>query len=535
MKYDIIIKNGYVYNGTGSEPKKLDIAIKDDKIAKIGAIDGEAEEVINATGFCVSPGFINMLSWSVESLIEDGRSMGEIKQGVTLEVMGEGWSFGPLNDAMKLEVHKLFNSGIEYDITWTTLGEYLEFLENKGVSTNIASFIGATSVRIHELGYENRKPNDSELVKMKNLVHQAMKEGAMGLASALIYPPAFFSDLNEIVELNKVVAEYGGMYITHMRSESNKILDGIDETVAVARETGVKVEIYHLKQAGDMHWDKLDRVIEKIEKAREEGISITTDMYTYTAAGTGLQSCLPPNVQDGGEESMHTRLSTGPLREIIKNEMAHESDDWENLFVLAGPENIQIASLNNEELKPLIGKTIKEIAEAENKDPRDTIIDLILKEKGWIGCVYHLMSENNIKRQMQLPFMSFGSDAASMAPEGVFLETSTHPRAYGNFSRLLGKYVRDEKVISLENAIYKLSGLPASNLGLKDRGLLKEKYFADIAIFDINKIRDNATYDDPHQLSEGMEHVIVNGKIVLHNGKHTGATPGRFVRGPGYV
>lgn len=534
MKYDIVIKNGNVYDGTGSEPKKMDVAIKDDKIAKIGIIDAEADRVIDATGLCVSPGFINMLSWSVESLIEDGRSMGDIKQGVTLEVMGEGWSWGPLNEGMKEEISTLFGSEIKYDITWDTLGEYLEFLENKGVSTNIASFLGATTVRIHELGHENIKPSAEELVKMKDLVHHAMKEGAMGLASALIYPPAFFSDAQEIIELNKVVSEYGGMYITHMRSESNKILEGIDETITVARETGVNVEIYHLKQAGEKYWHMLDPVIEKIQKAREEGIKITTDMYTYTAAGTSLQSCLPPNIQDGGMEKMHSRLSLGPLREVIKNEMAMESEDWENLYFLAGPENIQISSLKKEELKPLIGRTIKDIADEENKDPRDTIIDLILKERGMIHCVYHLMSEKNIKRQMQLPFMSFGSDAESMAPEGVFLKSSTHPRAYGNFSRLLGKYVRDEKVISLENAIHKLSGLPASNLGLKDRGLLKENFFADIAIFDINKIKDNATFDDPHQLSEGMVHVIVNGELVLRDGEHTGATPGRFVRGPGY-
>ena len=535
MNYDIIIKNGTIYDGTGSTATKMDVAIKDDKIVKIGTIEGEAENIIDATGLCVTPGFINMLSWSVESLIEDGRSLGEIKQGVTLEVMGEGWSWGPLNERMKEEMSTLFSSEIEYDIVWDTLGEYLEFLEKKGVSTNISSFLGATTVRMHEIGHENRKPSDEELIKMKNLVHQAMKEGAMGLASALIYPPAFFSDEQELIELNKVVAEYGGMYITHMRSESNKILDGVDETINVARETGVNVEIYHLKQAGEKYWDKIDPVIEKIEKAREEGIKITTDMYTYTAAGTGLDSCLPPNIQDGGMEKMHARLSDAAFRMEMKNVMALESDDWENLYYLAGPENIQIASLKNEELKPLIGRTIKDIAEEENQDPRDTIIDLILKEKGMIGCVYHLMSENNIKRQMQLPFMSFGSDAESMAPEGVFLKSSTHPRAYGNFSRLLGKYVRDEKVIPLENAIYKLSGLPASNLGLKDRGLLKENYYADIAIFDISKVKDNATYDDPHQLSEGMEHVIVNGKLVLLNGEHTGATPGRFVRGPGYV
>jgi N-acyl-D-amino-acid deacylase len=534
MKYDIIIKNGNVYDGTGSEPNQMDIAIKEDKIVKIGIIDAEADRVIDATGLAVSPGFINMLSWSVESLIEDGRSMGEIVQGVTLEVMGEGWSWGPLNDRMKEDIRTLFSSEIKYDITWVTLGEYLEFLEKKGVSTNIASFLGATTVRMHELGNENRKPTTEELVKMKNLVHHAMKEGAMGLASALIYPPAFFSDEQEIIELNKVVAEYGGMYITHMRSESNKILEGVEETINVARETGVNVEIYHLKQAGEKYWDRLDPVIEKIEKAREEGIKITTDMYTYTAAGTSLSSCLPPNIQDGGREAMYARLSDNSLRMEMKKEMALESEDWENLYYLAGPENIQISSLKKEELKPLMGRTIKDIADEENKDPRDTIIDLILKERGMISCVYHLMSENNVKRQIQLPYMSFGSDAESMAPEGVFLKSSTHPRAYGNFSRLLGKYVRDEKVISLENAIHKLTGFPASNLGLKDRGLLKETYFADIAIFDPDKIKDNATFDDPHQLSEGMEHVIVNGKIVLHNGEHTGATPGRFVRGPGY-
>ncbi|MHA2249230.1 MAG: N-acyl-D-amino-acid deacylase family protein [Candidatus Kariarchaeaceae archaeon] len=535
MDFDVIIKNGVIYDGSGEEPYTAEIGIIGDKIREIGDLSEKiAKDTIDAKGLAVAPGFINMLSWATESLIEDGRSLSNIKQGVTLEVMGEGWSMGPLTDQMKKEIHSLFNSEIEYDVEWTTLGEYLEYLEDKGISTNVASFVGATTIRIHELGYEDRKPTPEELTKMKALVEDAMQEGALGVGSSLIYPPAFFADENELIELCKSAAKYDGMHISHIRSEGMRLLEGLDELFLIAKEANIRSEVYHLKAAGQSNWNKLDLAIDKIDQARKEGLDITCDMYTYSAAGTGLQSCLPPWVQDGGNDAMFERLINPELRLKIINEMSSPSDKWENLYQEAGPENIMISSLKSEKLKGYMGKRISELAIMSNKTPQDTIIDLILAEKGWIGCIYFIMDENNVRKKIQIPYMSFGSDGESSAPEGVFLKSGTHPRAYGNVARLLGKYVRDEKLILLEEAIRKLTSLPASNLKINQRGLLKRNYFADIVIFDPNKVQDHATFENPRQLATGMFHVIVNGIQVLKDGVHTGQFPGKFIRGPGW-
>jgi len=531
-EYDVVIRHGMVYDGTGAKPYTGDVAIKNDKIVKISeSIDGAGREEIDASGLAVSPGFINMLSWATTSLIKDGRSLSDIKQGVTLEVFGEGWSMGPLNEKMKQEEQK----GAEgFQIDWNTLGEYLESLEKRGVSTNVASFLGATTLRIHEIGFEDREPTDQEMNKMKELVRQAMKEGAMGIGSSLIYAPAFYSSTEELIELCKVASEYGGMYISHMRSESNQFLEALDELIEIAEKADISAEVYHLKAGGIPNHYKMDLAIDKINNARDRGLNITTDMYNYIAGATGLNAHMPPWVQEGGYEKWVERLKDPLIRARVKEEMINDTDDWENLGYLAGPDGILFSDFKNPELRKYIGMTLKEVSEKLNKHYADVAIDFVIEDGSRVGVVYFLMSEENIKKQLQLPYMSFGSDAGSIAPEGEFLNSNPHPRAYGNFARLLGKYVREEKVISLENAIYKLSGLSATKLKLKERGFLKESYFADIVIFDPNTISDHATFEKPHQLATGMHHVFVNGVQVLKSGEHTGMTPGRVVRGPGY-
>tara|TARA_B110001454_G_scaffold63083_1_gene61333 strand:+ start:2998 stop:4653 length:1656 start_codon:yes stop_codon:yes gene_type:complete len=531
-EYDVVIRDGMVYDGTGAKPYTGDVAIKNDKIVKISeSIDGAGREEIDASGLAVSPGFINMLSWATTSLIKDGRSLSDIKQGVTLEVFGEGWSMGPLNEKMKQEEQK----GAEgFQIDWNTLGEYLESLEKRGVSTNVASFLGATTLRIHEIGFEDREPTDQEMNTMKELVRQAMKEGAMGIGSSLIYAPAFYSSTEELIELCKVASEYGGMYISHMRSESNQFLEALDELIEIAEKADISAEVYHLKAGGIPNHYKMDLAIDKINNARDRGLNITTDMYNYIAGATGLNAHMPPWVQEGGYEKWVERLKDPLIRARVKEEMINDTDDWENLGYLAGPDGILFSDFKNPELRKYIGMTLKEVSEKLNKHYADVAIDFVIEDGSRVGVVYFLMSEENIKKQLQLPYMSFGSDAGSIAPEGEFLNSNPHPRAYGNFARLLGKYVREEKVISLENAIYKLSGLSATKLKLKERGFLKESYFADIVIFDPNTISDHATFEKPHQLATGMHHVFVNGVQVLKSGEHTGMTPGRVVRGPGY-
>jgi len=534
-KVDVVIQNGTLYDGTGSPPFIGTVAIKGDKIVYVGPPKFfRADKSINATDKAVSPGFINMLSWGVDSLIEDGKSQSDIRQGVTLEVFGEGMSWGPLNDPLKTYMKK--NQGdIQYEITWTTLGEYLQFLEDKGISTNVASFIGATTLRVNAVGYENRAPNVEELELMKDLVHQGMKEGAMGIGSSLIYAPAFYSSTEELIEICKVAADYGGMYISHMRSEGNKLLESVDELLTIANEAGIPAEIYHLKQSGKKNWGKLDRVIQKIDSARAKGLNITTDMYTYTAGATGLDASMPPWVQEGGLEQWIQRLKDPQIRKRVIKEMQTDTDEWENLMRAAeSPDKLILVGFKNDSLKYLTGKTLTEVAKIKGKSPEETAIDLVIQDGSRVGTVYFLMNEENVKRQIQLPYMSFGSDAGSLAPEGVFLKNSTHPRAFGNFARLLGKYVRDEQIIPMEEAIYKLSGLPATNLKIKERGFLKENYFADVVVFDPKSIRDFATFENPMQYATGVEQVWVNGTHVLENGTHTGAFGGRFVKGPGY-
>jgi N-acyl-D-amino-acid deacylase len=423
---------------------------------------------------------------------------------------------------------------IRYPITWTTLAEYLRFLESKGVAPNVASFIGAATLREYAVGLEDREATPEQLELMRDLVRQEMAEGALGISTALIYAPGSYARTEEIIELCKVAAEYRGKYISHLRSESDRLLEALDEFLRISRAANIPAEIYHLKAAGEANWPKMEQVIERVERARREGLRITADMYTYTAGSTGLEACVPLWAQSGGPEAMRRRFRDPALRRRILAEMRAPAKDWENFFQLAGsPERILLVSFGKEELKPLQGKTLAEAARLRGRDPAETVLDLLGEDEKGIGAVYFLMSEENVRRQIRLPWVSFCSDAASMAPEGVFLRFSTHPRAYGSFARLLGKYVREEKLISLAEAVRRLSGLPAQNLGLDRRGLLKEGMFADIVVFDPETIADRATYEKPHQYAVGVRHVLVNGRLVLENGEHTGALPGRALWGPG--
>ncbi len=533
--YDLLIKNATIYDGTGEKPIVGLVAINGDKIVDVGHLEHvSGTKEIDAAGMAVSPGFINMLSWATESLIEDGRGMSDIKQGVTLEVMGEGWSMGPLNEQMKADNLKS-QGDIKYDIPWTTLGEYLEFLEQKGVAPNIASFMGATTARIHELGYEDRPPTAEELEKMQALVRTAMEEGAMGIGSSLIYAPAFYAETAELVALCEVAAEYGGRYITHMRSEGNKILEAVDEVVTIAKMANIGAEIYHMKAAGKSNWPKMDLMIAKIDSAQQSGLDITTNMYNYVAGATGLDASMPPWVQEGGYNAWANRLKDPQIRAKIKAEMKVDALDWENLYASAGSaDKLLLVGFKSDSLKKFTGKTLAEVAAIRGTDPEETAMDLVIQDGSRVGTVYFLMSEENIKKQLKLPYLTFGSDAGALAAEGNFLKSSTHPRAYGNVARVLGKYVREEQVIPLEEAIKKLTSLPAEHLKIRNRGFLKPGYFADVVIFNPNTIQDKATFENPHQYAEGMEHVIVNGVQVLEDGEATGQFGGRVVRGPGW-
>ncbi len=534
MKYDTIIRNGNIYDGTGGKPYMADLAIQGDKIAKIAPnIPERGKEEIDGSNMAVTPGFINMLSWATTSLIADGRSLSDIKQGVTLEVFGEGGSMGPLNAQMK-EDEKASMGEFKYDIDWTTLGEYLESLERRGISTNVASFIGATTLRIHEIGYENRPPTDQEMKNMRNLVRQAMEEGALGIGSSLIYAPAFYSSTEELIELCKIASDYNGMYISHLRSESNQFLEALEELITISEKAGIRAEVYHLKAGGIKNHYKMDQAIARIDAARKRGLDISTDMYTYIAGATGLDAHMPPWVQEGGYNKWVERLKDPDIRAQVKQEMTTDTDEWENLGYLAGPDGVLFAGFKNPDLRQYIGKTLKEVADELGKHYADVAMDFVMRDGSRVDVVYFLMSEENVQKQIQLPHISFGSDAGSLAPEGDFLKYNPHPRAYGNFARLLGKYVREEKLIPLEEAVYKLSGLSADKLKIKDRGYLKKGNFADVVIFDPETIQDHATFSNPHQLATGVHHVFVNGTQVLKDGEHTGKTPGRVVRGPGY-
>lgn len=533
--YDILIRDGVIYDGTGAEAFAGEVAIKGDRIVYVGPkAPYPATQTVDAKGLAVAPGFINMLSWANESLMLDPRGLSDLRQGVTLEVMGEGWSMGPLNDEMKKLAEKR-QGEFKYPIEWTTLGEYLGFLERKGVAPNVASFVGATTVRQNVLGERDVDPDEAQLARMRSLVRQAMKEGALGVGTSLIYPPASFAETDELVALASEAAACGGMYISHMRSEGDRLLESVDELIEISRRSGAPAEIYHLKQAGRANWGKLDEVIERVEAARAEGLRITADMYTYTAGATALAASMPPWVQDGGVEAMLERLSDPKIVARIKTEMVKPGTDWENLYYHAGPDGILLASLTDPSLKPLIGKTVAQAARMRNVTPEQLVIDLTLADSGHGGAVYFLMSEDNVRRQAAIPWMSLGSDAEAAAPEGLFLKSSTHPRAYGNFARFVGKYVREAGIVPLAEAVRRMTSLPAGNLGLKDRGLLKEGMAADIVLFDPATTSDYSTFEKPMQYATGVRDVFVNGTLVLRNGEPTGATPGRFVRGPGWT
>ncbi|PYL91381.1 MAG: aminoacylase [Verrucomicrobia bacterium] len=535
-EFDLLIKGGTVYDGAGGEGRAADVTVRGDRITGIGDFhNASAKNVIDARGLAIAPGFINMLSWSNESLIQDGRSQSEIRQGVTTEIMGEGESMGPVNDRVRQYMLKQ-QSDIKYDIKWNTLAEYLQYLERRGVSCNVASFIGATTIRENVIGFEDKQPTTQQLDEMRELVRKEMEAGALGIGTSLIYPPAFYAKTEELIELCKVAARYQGKYISHIRSEGNQLLPALEELIRISREAGLPAEVYHIKAAGKKNWPLLDQMIARIEAARKEGLKITADMYAYTASGTGLDACLPPWTQDGGYPALFTRLRDKVTRDKIAAEVRTDSDAWENIYLSVGsPDKILLVGFKSEQLKPLTGKSLAEVAKARGKDAVETIMDLLVEDESRISAIYFEMSEENVRKEMTKPWISFGSDEASQAPEGVFLKSNPHPRAYGNFARVLGKYVREEKLISLSDAVRRLSGLPATNLGLDRRGFIKEGMFADLVVFDPATIADRATFAQPHQYAAGVKHVFVNGQQVLKDGEHTGATPGRALSGPGKV
>ncbi len=534
-RYDVVIRGGTVYDGSGSPPVMTDVALIGDSIAAVGPVPpGSAATEVDARGMAVAPGFINMLSWANVSLIQDGRSQGGIRQGVTLEVMGEGSSMGPLTDSMRAEAIAR-QQDIKYAIPWTTLGEYLEYLERRGISTNVASFVGAGTVRIHEVGYANRPATPAELDRMKELVRQAMREGALGVGSSLIYAPDNYATTEELVGLARAAGEYHGMYISHMRDEGSHVLDALDELIHIADAAGVPAEIYHLKASGRANWGKLDSIVAKVDSARRAGLAITADMYTYPASSTGLDATMPTWVQEGGHDAWVARLRDPAIRARLVREMRGGADGYDNSFANAGgPDGILLVSFRQDSLRYLIGKTLGEVARLRGTSPEATAMDLVIQDDSRVGCVFFTMSEENVRKKVAIPWVSFGSDAGSYATEGVFLRTGTHPRAYGNVARLLGRYVREQHALPLTEAIRKLTSLPAANLKLVRRGRLAPGYFADVVIFDPATIIDHATFEKPHQYSTGVRDVFVNGMQVLKDGEHTGATPGRFLRGPGW-
>jgi N-acyl-D-amino-acid deacylase len=531
--FDVVIRGGTLYDGSGAAPVVGDIALKGDRIVAVGTVAGSGRTEIDAKGMAVAPGFINMLSWATESVIADPRSLSDIRQGVTLEVMGEGWSMGPFNATMKAQETER-QGDIKYDISWTTLGDYFAYLEKRGIAPNVASFVGAATVRVHELGEGDVDPTPEQLARMRALVRQAMDEGALGVGSSLIYAPGSYAETDELVALTSEAARCGGMYISHMRSEGDRLEEAVDELIAIARRSGAPAEIYHLKMAGRANWDKFAPVVAKIEAARAAGTRITADMYTYTAGATGLDAAMPTWVQAGGLEAWIERLKDPAIRARVAAEMKKPGSDWENLYIGAGADKMILTGFKNDALKPLTGKTLAEVAAMRGISPEETAMDLVVEDGSRVGTVYFLMSEDNVRRQIQLPWMSFGSDAASQAAEGVFLKSGAHPRTYGNFARLLGRYVRDEKLIPLEEAVRRLTSLPAGNLNLLDRGALRPGYFGDVVIFDPATVGDRATFEKPHQYATGVRDVFVNGTAVLRGGDPTGATPGKAVRGSGW-
>ena len=534
-RYDILIRNGVVCDGSGSPGRRADVGIRADRIAALGDLaSASASSEIDASGQAIAPGFINVLSWATESLIVDGRGMSDIKQGVTLEIFGEGESGGPLNEAMKDEVRKK-QRDYTYDIDWTTLGGYLESLERRGVSPNVASFVGATTVRVHELGEADRDPSGAELARMQDLVREAMREGALGVGSSLIYAPAYFAETAELEALARAAGESGGGYISHIRNESYRLEQAIDEFLQITRAGGGHGEIYHLKAAGEANWPRMAPAIAQIERARSAGLPVSADMYTYTAGATGLDAAMPLWVQAGGLDAWVERLKDPAQRARVIEQMRNPPAGEENLLLLAGKtDHVKFIGFKDPALKPLTGKTLAEVMAMRGTSAEDTIIDLVIEDHSRVDTVYFLMSEDNVRLGIAQPWVSFGSDAEASAPEGVFLKSSNHPRAYGNFARLLGRYAREEKIVSLPEAIRRLTRLPAANWKLQGRGCIDPGCYADVVVFDPATIIDHATFDAPQRYATGVSHVLVNGVKVLENGEHTGARPGRVVRGPGW-
>lgn len=534
-RVDLIIHDGVIYDGSGGDPIKGDVAVRAGRVVAVGQLDDyQATQKLDARGLAVAPGFINTLSWAVESLIHDGRAMSDIKQGVTLEIFGEGNSMGPVNEAIRQEMLKT-QTDIRYDIEWTTLGEYLDYLVKRGVSPNVASFVGATTVREHEIGFENRAPTPEELVRMQELVRQAMREGALGVGSSLIYAPASYARTDELIALASAAGEFGGAYISHLRSEGDRFLEALDEFLLIAREANVPAQVYHLKAAGQKNWPKMRQAIDRIEAARKSGLKITADMYSYTAGATGLDAAMPTWVQEGGLDAWVERLKDPKIRARVLEEMRDPNADFESLLQAAGSaENVLLIGFKSEKLKPLTGKTLGEVARMRGVTPEEAAIDLVIEDHTRVGTAYFLMSEENVKLGLSQPWVSINSDSDAPASEGLFLLSNPHPRAYGTFARFLGHYVRDQKVTTLQDAIRRLTSLPAATFKLQDRGCLKRDCFADIVVFDPATIKDHATYEKPHQYATGVQHVFVNGVQVLRDGEHTGAKPGQVVRGPGY-
>jgi N-acyl-D-amino-acid deacylase len=531
--YDVVIAGGTVYDGSGAAGARVDVGIVGDEIKAVGDLqNADAATTVRADGLAVAPGFVNMMSGD-DSLRVDGRSMSDIKQGVTTEIFGEGDSMGPLTEEMR--ARRLASQGdLKYPITWLTLHDGMLDLEKRGVSPNFASSIGAATLREYAIGLDDKRPTPQQLQTMRDLVEREMKAGALGIASALIYAPGFYATTDELIEISKVAAKHHGVYISHMRSEGNRLVEAVDELIRISREAALPAEIYHLKAAGQANWAKMDRVIEMVEAARKSGLRITADMYTYTAGGTGLDAAMPPWAEDGGYDALFKRLRDPIERAKIAKAIRTPTDEWENLYLATGsPDRVLLVEFKSDALKPLTGKTLADVARLRGKSPEETIMDLVLEDRSRIGTIYFLMSEENLKKQIKLPWVSFASDAGSIAAEGVFLKSSAHPRAYGSFARVLGKYVRDEHVLTLPEAVRKLAALPSANLGLSRRGLLQPGMFADVVVFDPATIADRATFERPHAYAVGVRHVFVNGVQVLKDGEHTGKKPGRALWGPG--
>ena len=527
--FDVILRNGLICDGTGSPCTAGGVAITGDRIAKTGDVSSDRGRIdIDVHGQVIAPGFINLMS-APEALFADGRGLSDLLQGVTLEIFGEGESMGPLTDDMRAEELSQ-QADIKYNITWHTLDEGLEALVARGISPNVASFIGAATPRVNVLGRSNRAPTPAELDRMRDLTAKAMQDGALGVASALIYQPGNYARTDELVALSQVAAKYKGIYISHIRNEGDHEMEAIDELITIARQAQIPAEIYHLKVAGQKNWSHLPEVLQKIEAARAQGLAITADMYTYPAGATGLDAVMPPWVQEGGLEAWRKRLQDPAIRKRVKQEMS-ASEQYDNLLRAAGtPDNVLLVGFKTEALKPLTGKTLGEVARMRHSTPEETAMDLVIEDDSRVEAVYFLMSEDNIRKQIVLPWVSFASDADPEGIDGVFLKFSAHPRTFGNFARVYARYVRDEKLLTVPEAVRKMTSLPASNLGISNRGLLRPGYFADIAVFDPATIQDHATFEKPRQLATGVSAVFVNGQQVVRDGEHTGAKPGRVVK-----